>query len=158
MNVLLRYAVSRNLLPFYLFYSVPDENTKIICGCGRIDPCRDGVSLYLASAYKIKGIADTYHKRKLSKNSILEFTNAFSCLFCCPEKPNIANYFKKYFPSVLQNHSQALEYNSNNIPPYVQLLLNQDIEKVNKEQIYELIREYQLFRLRNIAVLDVREK
>jgi hypothetical protein len=155
-DVLLSYATSRKLLPFYLFYSIPDDNTKIRCGTGLIDPVNDEVSLYLASAYEIKNIADTYSRRKLSKNKILEVTNAFSCIFCCPVGPEIGEYFKMYFPSIIDNHMEAFEYNSNNMPKYVQMLLGQNIGEFGKESISEILNEYNLYRIRNIAVLDVR--
>jgi hypothetical protein len=123
-----------------------------------IDPVKDDVSLYLASAYEIKNIADTYYRRKLSKNKVLEVTNAFSCIFCCPPGLDWLEYLKNNFSSVIENHMDSIKSN-NNIPYYVQMLLNQgqDLREFNPEKISAIIREHNLYRVRNLAVLNARK-
>jgi hypothetical protein len=127
-DLLLSYAASKRLLPFFLFYSTADANTRVICGGGLVDPFRERTSLFLASTHEIKRIADNCRNKKISKNSILSVSNAFCCLFCCPMgKHIIVEYIQRYFPSVVRENSNALEYNDNNLPSYVRLLLSRDI-------------------------------
>lgn len=155
-ELLISYAKAKGLLPFYLFYSTADADTKILCRGGRIDPSREEMSLFMASAYEIKKIADNCQNRKISKNHVLAVSNAFCCLFCCPMGQYLAEYIARYFPSVAEENSNALEYNDNNMPHYVRLLLSKEITL--GREFMEKVKEYELHRLRNVAVLDLRQQ
>lgn len=147
MNTLLTYASSRSSpkIPFYAFYSLPDEKTKAMCRHNDVDDC----GVFMAHAKKVEEFADGKHGRKVSKNDLLGVSNPFHCIFCCPIA--FRGYFEEYFPSI------DGEANEQSLPEYVHYLINTLELEVNEEQFGEYIKKYNLDKFRHVAVYDMRE-
>jgi|TARA_B100000929_G_scaffold287190_1_gene273468 hypothetical protein len=145
MNTLLTYASSSSKLPFYMFYSLPDEKTKAMCLHNDVEDC----GVFMAHAKKVEEFADGKHGKKVSKNDLLSVSNPFHCIFCCPIA--FRGYFEEYFPSI---DSEAKEQR---LPEYVHYLLNTHELEVDKGQLGEYIKEYNLGIFRHVAVYDMRE-
>ncbi|MBU0558176.1 MAG: hypothetical protein KJ799_03645 [Bacteroidetes bacterium] len=152
--ILSNYAKTEKRLPFYLIYSKPDKDTRIICGGMKNNLFEEETSLYFADAYVIEQMSKDYKNKKLSKNEILEQSNSFCCLFCCPltRHNNLHDYFSHYYSKALSEHSAIFD-GENEIPIYVRQIMSNEI---NDNQIYGLIEEYRLNRFRNIGVMDLR--
>jgi hypothetical protein len=146
LDVLINYAKLKNKLPFYLFYSPADNNTKTKCPRNNIL----NSSLFMTDAYSVDNLTVNFKGKKLSKNRILDETNPFHCLFCCPLSDNeFATYFSKYFPNLSENHS----FDNPEIPNYVNAIANNEIQDV-----VGLIEQNNLTVFRNIGVLDLRKE
>lgn len=154
LDILLSFAKKERRLPFYLIYSKPDKETRIICGGKKNHPFEDDTSLYLADAYVIDEITKDFKYKKLSKNEILGKSNSFCCLFCCPltQHDSLHEYFAHYYDKVLSEHGDIFEGESN-IPFYVQQIMNNEFDE---NEMSGLIQEFGLERFRNIGVMDLR--
>lgn len=157
-DLLLDYAKKNKKYPFYLIYSLPDKKTKVMCNNNGVYPLKDKLSLYLADAHNIKTISNNCKNKKLSKNFILKQSNPFWCLFCCPKARNSFNeYISFYYPKLSGYSNQEFIYNSNNIPSYVQALLNNNVTEYYENDEHSGRKEEGLENIRNIAVLDMRD-
>jgi hypothetical protein len=145
MNTLLNYTSANSRIPFYAFYSLPDEKTKSMCRHNDVDAC----GVFMAHAKVVEEFADGKHGRRVSKNDLLSVSNPFHCIFCCPLA--FRGYFEKYFPSI------DSELKEQNLPQYVSYLLETHELEVSEEQIGSYINEYELGKFRHIAVYDMRE-
>jgi hypothetical protein len=146
LDVLINYAKSKNKLPFYLFYSPADSGTQTKCPQNNILKS----ALFMTDAYSVDNLIANFKRKYLSKNRILNETNPFHCLFCCPLIDNsFSIYFNKYFPNLSENHS----FDNTEIPNYVNAIANNEIEDVTG-----LIEQNNLFVYRNIGVLDLRNE
>lgn len=145
MNTLLNYASKNRKIPFYTFYSIPDEKTKAMCLHNDVDDC----GVFMAHAKVVEEFADGMHGRKVSKNDLLGISNPFHCIFCCPIA--FRGYFEKYFPSI------DGEFKELNIPEYVNYLLSAHDQEMSEKRIETLIEEYGLRKFRHIGVYDMRE-
>lgn len=146
---LLTYAKARKRLPFYAFYSVPDEKTKTMCR----NRDHQNTGIFMADAITIKAFADGAHGKKISKNRILSATNPFHCMFCCPLGES-GSYFKKYFSSVA-DIAEPIE--NEKLPNYINLLLSGRILEMSKQEILSIINQQELRSFRAIGVYDMRE-
>lgn len=145
MNTLLRYASANRKIPFYAFYSIPDEKTKAMCRHNDVNDC----GVFMAHAKTVKEFADGKHGWKVSKNDLLGVSNPFHCVFCCPIA--FRGYFENYFPFV---DGELYEQ----VPPtYVNYLLSVHKQEMSEEKIKDFIQEYELGKFRHIAIYDMRE-
>ena len=144
-DVLINYAKTKNKLPFYLFFSPVDEDTSPMC-----NHMINKTALFMADAYTIDDITQKCKNKKLSKNTILEKTNPFHCLFCCPlTEYSLLDYIQTYFQKVMDNFSSE----NNKTPSYVYAILNNELGNET-----ELIEKNKLNIYRNIGVLDLRDE
>jgi hypothetical protein len=145
MKTLLTYASSNKRIPFYAFYSIPDEKTKAMCLRNDVFDC----GVFMAHAKVVEQFADGKHGRKVSKNDLLKVSNPFHCMFCCPKA--FRGYFENYFPPL------DGELDGQETPAYVSYLLNVHENEVSEEKIKAFIEEYELGKFRHVAVYDMRE-
>lgn len=145
MNTLLTYASSNKKIPFYVFYSIPDEKTKAMCLHNDVFD----YGIFMAHAKVVEQFADGKYGRKVSKNDLLKVSNPFHCMFCCPIA--FLGYFENYFPF------KGGELDDQKTPAYVSYLLNVDENEVSEEKIKVFIEEYELGKFRHVAVYDMRE-
>lgn len=148
LSTLLGYAKSRNRLPFYVFYSLPDAKTQTMC------PGRDhsDTGIFMADAITIKAFADGVHGKKISKNKLLGKSNPFHCMFCCPLTES-GDYFKNYF-SALADVASPRE--NENLPNYVNFLLNGRMAELGETETLAVINQQQLRAFRAVGVYDLR--
>lgn len=145
---LLTYANKNNKLPFYLFYSIPDVNTRVMCRAQ--DLCSSAI--FMADAYSVKSFADGVHGTRFSKNKLLRTTNPLHCLFCCPLR-SFPVFFKSYFPSL----AEIAEATSNEVlPQYVRMLLDDRVLGSNTEETLAIIHQHELCMFRSVGVYDMR--
>ena len=146
MNKLLSYSASNNKIPFYMFYSLPDKDTKSMCPNNDVSDC----GMFLACANDIEEFADGKYGRRVSKNDILKKSNPFHCIFCCPLSLE-GNYFETYFNAIeSENEDVAL-------PEYINYLLKIHPLEIDTQHIRSLIKEYRLEIFKHIAVYDMRD-
>jgi len=148
LKMLLAYAKTKNRLPFYAFYSVPDAKTRSMCR-GH-DPSNTGI--FMADAYTIKTFADGLHGKRISKNDLLKVSNPFHCMFCCP-LVQLGDYFTSYFSS-LSNAAQPRE--NEHLPEYVNMILNEQRSEVSEQETLPIINKYGLRAFRAVGVYDMR--
>ncbi len=145
MDTLLRYASANRRLPFYAFYSIPDENTKAMCLKNDIEDC----GVFMAHAKIVEEFADGKYGRKVSKNDLLRVSNPLHCTFCCPIA--FKGYFEKYFPSIDGGFGEQ------EVPEYVNYLINAHPQVLSEERIGTFIEEYNLGKFRHVAAYDMRD-
>lgn len=145
MGTLLKYASANSKIPFYAFYSLPDEKTEAMCLHNDVEDC----GVFMAHAKVVEEFADGKHGRRVSKNDLLGVSNPFHCIFCCPIA--FKGYFEKYFPSIDD------ELNEQSLPEYVRYLLEAHELEISEERVRTFIKEYNLGKFRHIAVYDMRE-
>ena len=146
MSTLLSYAALKGKIPFYAFYSLPDDKTKAMCQNNDVKDC----GVFMAHAKVVEKFADAHHGRKVSKNDLLGISNPFHCIFCCPIA--FRGYFGKYFPDV------GSDIKNQEIPNYVNYLLNTHELEISEKKMREFISEYELGKFRHVAVYDMREQ
>lgn len=144
MTKLLEYAKNKNKIPFYMIYSLPDKATKSMCKNNDVDEC----GVFLIHANIAKEFSDKKHGKKVSKNNILEKSNPFHCIFCCPLSRG-EEYFSHYYN--IENDSEI------DTPEYVNYLLNTHPAELDDIKIKLLISEYQLTDYKYVAVYDMRK-
>lgn len=151
---LLSYSKIKKRIPFYIFYSIPKRDTKFLCNGHAYGDAQD-CSILLTDAYVVKDFADKYKNKKLSKTKILNRSNPFHCIFCCPAGAGrgLPDYFCMYYPNVIDKIKEwQLEYNSNNLPSYVRMLLSKE---VSNSKIESMIKEQEIDYCRHIAAYDL---
>lgn len=148
---LLAYAKAQKKLPFYVIYSIPDSNTKTMCHAKNTAD----TAIFMADAFTIKKFADGGHGKKVSKNKLLEATNPFHCMFCCPLSQR-GDYFTRYF-STLTEGAEARE--NKGLPNYVSMLLSgHTSEPEGKEKLTSFINQNdELRKFRVVGVYDMRD-
>ena len=143
-DVLTQYAKDMKRLPFYLFYSPSDTDTTLLCM--RNDAAE--TALFMADVETVNRLTKDFKNRRLSKNKILENTNPFHCLFCCPYATiDFTQYLKVYFPNLIDYYFP----DDNEVPPYVLSIADNELGDVAN-----LIEENNLSVFRNVGVLDLR--
>jgi hypothetical protein len=148
LKMLLAYAKANKKLPFYAFYSIPDENTKTMCGAHDVS----GTSIFMADIYTVKKFADGMHGKRISKNKILKESNPFHCMFCCPLTQS-GHYFVGYFSDL----TEAAEPPDNEmLPNYVNMLLSGRILELGEEEKLEMVNQNKLYTFRTVGVYDMR--
>ncbi len=156
LDKLLSYALTKNKLPFYMLYSLPDKKTKTMCNNHDSD-----TALFMADAYKIKEIADGRHGKRISKNELLKHTNPFYCLFCCPlsfSSNSYPQYFSRYFSNIWDKRRESYAKNNENLPDYVKEILTGKIRELNEKETIKLIDQNELRPFRTVGVYDCREQ
>jgi len=146
MNTLLKYAKTHNKIPFYMYYSLPDENTTAMCQGGYINDC----AVFMSHAKVVEEFADKIHGNRISKNDLLAKSNPFHCIFCCPLAAT-NEYFTNYFQEIKESSSRQ------ELPAYAQYLLNVDMDKINSEEMKYFIEKNELNIYRYVAVYDMRD-
>jgi len=146
LDMLINYSKKHKKLPFYIFYALDDKNTWPLCKGSNIHK----TAIFLTDAQTIDDVTVQYKKRKLSKDKILEYTNPFHCLFCCPllNKTNgLHDFLREYFPRSLDFYFPDQE-----VPNYVYSILSNEFGDIRR-----LIDKHELYMFRNIGVLDLRK-
>jgi hypothetical protein len=146
---LLAYGRSSGRLPFYFLYALPDTDTKAMCRRNDISDC----GVFVTDALTIKDIADGNRGRRISKSALLEVSNPFHCMFCCPLVQQ-GTYFSHYFRT-LSDH-QFVRSNTE-LPRYVRLLLSDDFRLMPGQGDPEAAKAYDLPLARIVAAYDGRE-
>ncbi|MCK6909281.1 DUF6615 family protein [Enterobacter roggenkampii] len=147
---LLSYSKKHKKIPFYAFYSIPDKDTKLMCPRNETS----STSIFMADAYTVKDYADgkhSKHGKNLSLNEILKRTNPFHCIFCCPHSRS-GDYFTHYFSKLAESNEP---HKNEDLPDYVKLLLNDQINKTGEKEILKLIDRNELKVFRSIGVYDI---
>jgi hypothetical protein len=149
LTTLLNYAKVKKRLPFYVFYSIPDESTKTICGSH--DSSVTGV--FIADANTVKKFADGIYGMKISKNDLLNTSNPFHRIFCCPlAKPG--SYFTRYSS---QPFSTVYKPTKGTLPTYVNMLLDGRMAEMGKQETIGVIKQNELRVFRAVGVYDMRD-
>lgn len=148
LTTLLAYAKTQKKLPFYVIYSVPDSNTKTMCG--GVDTA--DTAIFMADAHTIKKFADGKYGKRVSKNKLLKATNSFHCIFCCPLSQG-GDYFRSYFSALTEG---ADPRENEVLPNYVSMLINGRTLELGKEETLALINQNELRKFRAVAVYDMR--
>jgi hypothetical protein len=148
LNTLLKYAGANSKEPFYFIYSVPELSSQTMCPIG--DQAYSGI--FMVHASEINKMLSTVKPNSISRDNILQKSNPFHCMFCCPlSRRNPENYFQQYFPGVNRAFSENTE-----LPSYVRRLLepntlaNSDEIKLTNEELDKLKR------YRSVAVYNMR--
>lgn len=115
LRTLLSYAASRRLLPFYAIYTAA-ATAHPLCG-GREDL---DTGVYMIDAPTIKAFADGIHGQKVSLNSLIERSNPFHCMFCCPMGTE-EHYFSRYFNA---QATGPAGHSRDSLPLYVRQILS----------------------------------
>lgn len=109
------YAAKRSMLPFYAIYSSNSVGGKPLCGGSRAQP---EAGVYMLPARDAQAFGNAKPGTQLSLKTILEKSNPFHCIFCCPFGHS-SRYFQSYFGAELD----GVVRNSEELPRYVQMLL-----------------------------------
>ena len=168
-ETLINYANQGNKLPFYLFYSEADTNTKLACKylCKYIfrEIC---YYLILKDAFDIKNIYRTICRNQGSSSiptsDLVNGGNPFFCLFCCPiarvynrycdPLERLLGYIKVYYEGLIKEFGEKDIIRES--PEYVkdikkgklqqkliEILKNED-DKEKWAEIKKVLREYKL--------------
>ncbi|WP_124607270.1 DUF6615 family protein [Burkholderia sp. Bp9142] len=144
LNTLLSYAASNNRQPFYFIYSLPDSPPHIRCKGGH----KGLGAIFTADAREINEYADGKHGNRITRDKLLEITNPFHCIFCCPFAHEY-HYFDHYFSN--SRDSQINEYKDNeSLPIYVRQIMQEGDTPVDIDE-YESLRQFRL-----VGVYDMR--
>lgn len=129
LNKLMAYSNSHYKYPFYVFYSIPDQNTNTRC-CTSND-----TSIFIVDASIIKKFTNGYYGKKISKNDILEKSYPFHCIFCC------TNCLNKLPPPqrTLPSHVQMLL--ENETPPNIDEIIKKHKKELNR---YRIVAAYDM--------------
>lgn len=143
---LLSYAKANDRLPFYAFYSIPDAGTQAMCKYGNSD-----TAVFMTDANKVKEFADGKYGKQVSKNKLLEISNPFHCMFCCPLIRKNMLYFKYYFSS---QFSETIPRDNEQLPKYVSMLLD---GRISKNETLNVIKRNELRVFRVVGTYDMRD-
>jgi len=149
LTTLLAYAKTQKKLPFYVIYSIPDSNTKTMCG-GKDTA---DTAIFMADAHTVKEFADGKHGKRVSKNKLLKATNPFHCIFCCPLSQQ-GDYFTSYFSALTEG---AEAHTNEALPSYVSMLLSGRTLELGKEETLAFINKNELRKFRAVGVYDMRD-
>lgn len=147
LKTLLNYSKKKNKLPFYAIYSMPDEKTLTMCGMSNLF----GNGVFMVDAYNIKKFADGFYGKRVSKNDILNKSNPFHCMFCCPLIQSVG-YFHQYFPS-LYNSIEPRE--NEQLPQFVRMILSDRMSNLDEQEALRIIDQNELRVFRAIGVYDL---
>ena len=147
---LLSYSRTKRRLPFYMFYSIPDSATHVMCAGNQVQ--ESGV--FMMDAFKAKEFADGKHGHRVSKNHILAEANPFHCMFCCPLIEHGA-YFNHYFSRIFDYLGAAVDQE---LPNYVSLLLSGQWREIGHKEALAVLRQNELDVYKFIGVYDMREQ
>ncbi|MDI4637517.1 DUF6615 family protein [Halomonas sp. BMC7] len=138
------YAASRSLLPFYAIYSTNAGGAKALCAGRRL---QSNAGVFMLPASDAKAFGDTKFGKRLGLQTILNKSNPFHCIFCCPLTRS-GKYFSHYFDTELD----VIARDSEELPPYVQALLHSE-NPSDRESWPE-----ECSRIKAIGVYDLREE
>ena len=144
---LLSYSASQHLLPFYSIYTCVAASLPL-CG-GRTDFETD---IYMIDGATIKEIANGPRGRKVSLQDLLQFSNPFHCMFCCPMGIE-GSYFQHYF--LRGEHAKALRPLAE-MPEYARRLLSR--QPGSGDAPRETYRDAELPPVRAIGVYDLKDR
>lgn len=147
MDTLLNYASSNGKLPFYVIYTIPEANTRTLCGKGSTDG-----SVFMADANIIDKFANRGKGERVSRDALIAKSNPFHCMFCCPIG-NIHDYFSAYFPN---STSKKGGRSNDEIPKYVRRILSDRKETLKVEKRRSLNNEG-WERFKAVGVYDLRD-
>ena len=152
MITLLAYAAANKKLPVYFIYSVPAAQTTTMCG--RVNTIDGGV--FMADAKVMEEFADAKRGKRASRDSILDASIPFHCMFCCPLSQNgrdPTSYFISYFS---QGTVANAETSNDGLPGYVKDLLRgpDDVPVLDMERGKLLRDGWAAFN--TVAVYDLR--
>lgn len=147
LNTLISYAKSRSLIPFYAIYT-GSNSYRPLCG-GREDV---DTGIYMIDAETIKSIAGGALGKRVSLKNLIERSNPFHCMFCCPMGID-KSYISSYFESTVKHQ---LARSVKELPSYAKRILNEqiDIDESDAEVSNGFYEE--LPRVRCIGVYDLR--
>lgn len=165
LSKLLSYAKAKNRLPFYIYYSFADSNTRVNCIRNNTDyPTAGGncaenakvdTGLFISDAFTVKEFADRTHGIRVSKNAILEKSSPFHCIFCCSLYDIEGYLYNKYKKLYVEIGISQNIYSS--LPDYVSYMLNGGTNQIDKHSLLLMINQYELELYRNVAVYDLRD-
>ncbi|MGP9795935.1 DUF6615 family protein [Halomonas sp. 86] len=138
------YAASRSMLPFYAIYSPNAGGAKALCGGRRLQP---DSGVFMLPASDAKAFGDAKFGKRLGLQTILNKSNPFHCIFCCPLRRR-GQYFSRYFGTELD----GVVRDSEELPPYVQTLLHSENSSGRESWPEECSR------IKAIGVYDLREE
>ena len=145
---LINYSHLKKRLPFYLFYSLPDKDTRTMCPNNDFLDC----GAFLADAFTVKKFADRIWGSRVSKNKILSRSNPFYCIVCCP-----LAYKGKYFERYFGNIGELLEAaSSQDIPEYVSVIMSGQWKDMGEDDLLSLVRRNELAQYRAVGVYNMR--
>ena len=146
---LLSYSRSKKRLPFYVFYSIPDTTTRVMCANHEAQVS----GIFVMDAFTAKEFADGKHGSRVSKNKILAATNPFHCMFCCPLML-LGEYFIHYFERIAEYLGVVVDQE---IPNYVSLLLTGQWREIRQEEAFSIVIQNELTVYRVVGVYDMRD-
>ena len=152
---LLNYSSTNNRLPFYMFYSLPDPATKVMCPKNDIKK----TAMFMVDAFTIKEFADGKQGSRLPLNTLLKSSNPFHCLFCCPlsnEGEELPRYLHHYFSGFRDEIGLRLAADTP-LPNYVIHLLDGRTQEMTRDELRSIVYENELQRYRCVAVYDLRD-
>jgi hypothetical protein len=147
LTLLLSYAMSQKLTPFYAIYNA---NSSVVPLC-KGGPMHRDSGVYMIDAATIKTFADGMHGRKISIIDILARSNPFHCMFCCPLGAT-GSYFSNYFDP---NHVGNALRNRDELPYYVKQILTTNPEMNNEGGVETQRIDGDLPPVRVIGVYDL---
>ncbi len=110
---LLNDSLQDDFMPLYAFYTA--EKCSVMC---RNQINEEGV--YLAGGHTVYNEFILNGKKQIKTSDIIKFTNALSCIFCCPmqSKEGFVEYFQKYYNSEFTSQNKQNDNLKNKIPGY----------------------------------------
>jgi hypothetical protein len=157
LRTLLSYAKSKDYIPFYFIYTVPECGTTVLC-CEDSLAINHDTGIYIASAYAIEGLANKLKGKRLSRDRILKESSPLHCLFCCPLEirkvftrlcsPEVINFYEEY----------ATKFNGDNMPEYVRYLVSNQAAELEDRRLHRIIVESDLKKYRYVATFDMRDE
>jgi len=139
-----KYAALRSLLPFYAIYSTNAGGAKALCGGQRT---QHNAGVYMLPVSDVKAFGAAKFGKRLGLQTILNKSNPFHCIFCCPLTRS-GEYFSHYFNTKLDGIVRDLD----ELPRYVQALLHSE-NPSDRESWPE-----ECSRMKAIGVYDLREE
>jgi len=145
LNQLLSYAQSNKRIPFYAFYTCEQPDSSILCQQKNSDPC----GIYISHAKTVEKFANKKPGSRVSRDKLIESSNPFHCLFCCPL--GIAKHMSHYYRLTKD------QFTNIDTPEYVQYLADTHPLERDSGLVYDYIETYNLNRFRHIAVYELDE-
>lgn len=146
---LLHDARIKNFIPFYAFYN--NENLDNKCVKHKKD---EGV--YISSAQELYDNIINKAKEYVSSETLISMSIPISCLFCCPlANGNFDDFFENYFDSSKDSNVTG-KYNTSELPNYVNTILRENIEELQKwfvQEFKEITQE-----VSGIIIVNLQEK
>ncbi len=147
---LLHEANIKNYIPLYAFYN--DENLDNRCNYKIKD---EGV--FVSSAQELYDQIINKVKEYVSSETLISMSIPVSCLFCCPlANGNFDNFFQNYFQPSFHNQNKNGQYDTFNLPNYINSILRENNEVIQKwffQEFKEITEE-----VSGVIVVDLRSK